>query len=159
MIVNFPLPDVNIKETEVIRAVKMPLISTDNLQLNQNEFYMQIDGVGKFYACNGKEIEFNPEPDASQSSVELYLNGSVYGAILHQRMILPLHGSSFVWKEHSVLLCGESGAGKSSLTAGFCFSGAEFLTDDVTPIKIENHKPVIIPLSDRIKLWNDSLIQ
>src|SRR5690606_36993032 len=51
------------------------------------------------------------------------------------------------------------GAGKSSLTAGFCYSGAEFLTDDVTPIKMESQKPVIIPLSDRIKLWNDSLIQ
>ena len=159
MKVVFPLNDVILREVETPRTVEAPIFSNGYWQLNQNEFSMQVKGVGRFYACNGKEIDYAPGEGATRASVELYLNGSVYGAILHQRDILPLHGSSFVWNEQGILLCGESGAGKSSLTAGFCFAGAEFLTDDVTPLVFKKDKPVIVPLSDRIKLWNDALQQ
>lgn len=91
--------------------------------------------------------------------MELYLNGSVYGAILHQRKILPMHGSSFIYNGKGIMLCGEAGAGKSSLTASFCLDGAEFLTDDVTPIMLKDNAPFIWALSDRIKLWSDALKQ
>ena len=155
----FPLSDVTIRRVSETRTVSNPLHADPFWQINQNEFAMQVQGVGNYYAREGREIEYAPADGATQSSVELFLNGSVYGAILHQRNILPLHGSSFVYNGQGVLLCGESGAGKSSLTAAFCLAGAEFLTDDVTPLVFENGMPVIIPLSDRIKLWNDSLSQ
>lgn len=155
----FPLDDVLLKKVKTPRTVRVPLYADNFWQLNQNEFAMQVEGIGRFYACNGNEVEYSPAEDATLASVELYLNGSVYGAILHQRNILPLHGSSFAWKGRGILLCGESGAGKSSLTAAFCMSGAEFLTDDVTPVHFNDGNPEIIPLSDRIKLWNDSLSQ
>ncbi len=155
----FPLDDVLLKQVKEPRTVKVPLYADSFWQINQNEFSMQVEGVGRFYACNGIDVEYAPAEDATQAMVELYLNGSVYGAILHQRNILPLHGSSFVWKGRGILLCGESGAGKSSLTAAFCMAGAEFLTDDVTPILFTGDVPEIMPLSDRIKLWNDSLSQ
>ena len=92
-----------------------------------------------------------------RNSIELYLNGSVYGAVLHQRKILPLHGSSFRYKGAAVMICGDAGAGKSSLTASFCLNGAEFLTDDVTPLVFRNGIPYIWAMSDRIKLWGDTL--
>jgi hypothetical protein len=57
------------------------------------------------------------------------------------------------------MICGDTGAGKSSLTASFCFNGAEFLTDDVTPLLFKEGKPFIWALSDRIKLWSDTLKQ
>ncbi len=155
----FPLSDVTLRRVAETRKVTNPLHADPFWQINQNEFAMQVQGVGSYYARDGRDVEYAPAEGATQASVELFLNGSVYGAILHQRNILPLHGSSFVYKGQGVLLCGESGAGKSSLTAAFCLSGAEFLTDDVTPLVFENELPVIVPLSDRIKLWNDSLSQ
>lgn len=155
----FLLNDVVLRKVKTPRTIVNPVYASGYWQINQHEFAMQVESIGSFYACNGNEIEYAPAKNATPESVELYLNGSVYGAILHQRNILPLHGSSFVWKKRGILLCGESGAGKSSLTAAFCFAGAEFLTDDVTPFVFENDRPVIIPLSDRIKLWNDSLQQ
>lgn len=155
----FPLSDVVIRRVEVTRKVEDPLYADGFWQISQNEFAMKVEGVGEFYACNGSEIEYTPFPDATLASVELYLNGSVYGAILHQRHILPIHGSSFVWQGKGIMLCGESGAGKSSLTAAFCMAGAQFLTDDVTPLVFDDGKPFIVPLSDRIKLWEDSLQQ
>jgi|GEM_PF-10719 len=159
MLKKFPVKDILIHEVKTPRVVTQPTYVNSTWQLNQQEFAMQVEGIGSFYACNGREIEYAPVPGALPQMVELYLYGSVYGAILHQRKILPLHGSSFIWNEQGVTLCGESGAGKSAITASFCMNGAKFLTDDVTPIDFEGGIPGIMPLSDRIKLWHDTLQQ
>ena len=155
----FPVSDIELRKVKTTRSVLLPIYSNSTWQLNQHEFAMQVEGVASFYVCNGREVEFAPAEGATRESIELYLNGSVYGAILHQRNILPLHGSSFVSNGQGIILCGGSGAGKSSLTAAFCMNGAEFLTDDVTPVVFPGGKPGIMPLSDRIKLWGDSLQQ
>jgi hypothetical protein len=155
----FPLSDVLIREVTNTRTVGNPSYADNYWQMNQNEFALQISGVGDFYACYGNEVEFSLVKGTSKAVIELYLNGSVYGAILHQRMIMPLHASSFVFKNQGVILCGESGVGKSSLTTAFCQNGAQFLTDDVTPIVFKDGIPYIQALSDRIKLWDNTLEQ
>lgn len=159
MDVRFPLADVEVRKVSEPRRVSGPLYSESYWQMNQWEFAMQVESVGNFYACDGTEVEYAPADGAGKNEIELYLNGSVYGAILHQRKILPLHGSSFRYKGVTVLVCGDTGAGKSSLTAAFCLEGAEFLTDDVTPVILKEGNPYILALSDRIKLWGDTLKQ
>lgn len=159
MKLRFPLDDVNIEISSFKKEVSNPLFTDEFYTLNQNEFSMDIPNVGWFFASGGNYVSLHPYPDANKNSIELYLNGSVYGAILHQRKILPLHGSSFIWNGKGILICGETGVGKSSLTASFCLNGAEFHTDDVTPVIIEDDIPKMLGLSDRIKLWDDSLAQ
>jgi len=159
VVCGFPLKDVHIRQLPVTRKVTGPVYADHSWQLNQSEFAMQVEQVGTFYASCGNEIEYAPASGAARVSVELCLNGSVYGAILHQRRILPLHASSFALEGRGIIICGGSGAGKSSLTAAFCLNGAEFLTDDVTPVVFDHGRPEIMPLSDRIKLWEDSLLQ
>ena len=155
----FPLTDVKIEIIKGRKIVEEPLYDDGFYRLNQNEFSMDVDGVGSFYAADGNYIALNLNPEATRENIELYLNGSTYGAILHQRKIMPMHGSCFVFENKSIMLCGESGAGKSSLTTSFCSSGSTFLTDDVSPITFSNGSPLILPLSDRVKLWEDSLKQ
>lgn len=157
MELKFPLDDVSIEFSNQRKEVVSPVYSDNFYRLNETEFSMDVKDVGWFYASNGNYININLYPKATKTMVELYLNGSTYGAILHQRQILPLHGSSFAYKGKGIMLCGESGAGKSSLTASFCKHGARFLTDDVSPIVFKTSKPYVLPLSDRIKLWEDSL--
>ncbi|MBN2863221.1 MAG: hypothetical protein JXN62_08680, partial [Bacteroidales bacterium] len=120
---------------------------------------MDVQGVAWFYVSGGNFISLVPYADADKTTIELYLNGSAYGAILHQRKTLPLHGSCFLYECKGIMICGEAGAGKSSLTASFCLSGSEFLTDDVTPLLFFESEPFIWALSDRIKLWSDTLKQ
>ena len=141
------------------KEVEKPLYDDGFFRLNQNEFSMDVENVGWFYASGGNYISMVLNPAATQASIELYLNGSTYGAILHQRKIMPIHGSCFIYNNKGIMLCGESGAGKSSLTASFCHNGSTFLTDDVTPILFSEGLSFILPLSDRIKLWEDSLNQ
>lgn len=155
----FPLPDVIINITTEKKVVENPLYDDGFYRVSQNEFSMEVEGVASFYACNGKVVEICPVEGYDLNALELYLNGSVYGAILHQRQILPLHGSCFNYNGLGIMICGESGAGKSSLTASFCINGAEFLTDDVTPVLLKKGKPLILSLSDRIKLWDNALEQ
>lgn len=155
----FPLEDVTIEITDRKREVEKPLYDDGFYRLSQNEFSMEVEGVGHYYASNGSYIAFSPCEGATETEKELYMNGSAYGAILHQRKIMPLHGSSFIYENAGIMLCGESGAGKSSLTTAFCRNGAAFLTDDVSPLVFEGPQPFVVPLSDRIKLWQDSLQQ
>jgi len=157
--VRFPLKDVKVRQVSVARRVTTPVYADNYWQMNQREFAMQVEGVADFYACDGREVEYAPADGAGQNSIELYLNGSVYGAILHQKQILPFHGSSFMYNDAAVMICGDAGAGKSSLTASFCLNGAEFLTDDVTPVLFREGVPYIRALSDRMKLWGDTLRQ
>ena len=159
MNLKFPLDDVKVQQVKNAKKVAEPLYADNFWQMNQNEFAMQVEGVADFYACDGKEVEYGPVYGSDLNSMELYLNGSVYGAVLHQRKILPMHGSSFRHKGSSVIICGDAGAGKSSLTASFFLNGADFLTDDVTPVIFRDSIPYIWALSDRIKLWADTLEQ
>ncbi len=159
MLFRFPLQDIDVQLTASKKQVENPGYTTDYVRLNQHEFTLDIAGVGWFYARSGNHVAVIPDENATTSTIDLYLNGSVYGAILHQRKTLPLHGSCFRYQGLGIMLCGESGAGKSSLTTSFCLQGADFLTDDVTPIVFQNGKPHIWGISDRVKLWSDSLQQ
>jgi hypothetical protein len=159
MNLRFPLSDVKVELSSEKKMVKNPLYDDGFFRLNQHEFSMHVEGVGWFFASGGNYVSVVPYPQVSESSLEVYLNGSTYGAILHQRKIMPMHGSCFNYGGLGIMLCGESGAGKSSLTAAFSQKGSHFLTDDVSPMVFPKGSPCILPLSDRIKLWDDSLNQ
>lgn len=156
---HFPLPDVTVQRVENVRRVQYPGYADEYWQMNRNEFAMQVEGVGSFYACNGNEVEYSETPGVDKSVVELYLNGSVYGAVLHQRQILPLHGSTFVEKKKGIMVCGDTGTGKSSLAAVFCLKGSMFLTDDISPVVLQSRRPHVLALSESIKLHDNALQQ
>ena len=156
---NFPLPDTTVKIVTQKKEVKTPCYDDGYYRINEHEFSMDVENVGYFYAAHGNSVEVTPYEGVDDATLDVYLNGSSYGAILHQRGILTMHASSFKFREKGILLCGESGAGKSSLTTAFVLEDNPFLTDDVTPILVENGRPMILAMSDRVKLWNDSLEQ
>jgi hypothetical protein len=155
----FPLRDVVLRQVTETPRLHAPVYSTNYWQMNQQEFAMQVEGVADIYVSHGNRIEYVLKNGTQPELLELYLCGSVYGAVLHQRAVLPLHGSSVAIHNGAVVICGEAGSGKSSITAAACLNGAEFLTDDITPIDFPGGKPVVLPLSGRIKLWEDTMQQ
>ena len=98
-------------------------------------------------------------PEADPEWVQLYLNGQVLVALLHQRKIINFHASSFLHEGHGVMILGETGAGKTSLAVAFVMMGEGFLTDDMTPVVFTGAVPQIWSFSRKIKLRADSIVQ
>ncbi|MDX2360021.1 MAG: hypothetical protein QNK23_04380 [Crocinitomicaceae bacterium] len=153
----FLLHDVIIDVVEKIEPIDCPIYEDAFVHLTPNSFQINIPQVATISAQNGTEIQIQIHGEPQQEIIELYLNGSVLGAILHQRGILPMHASSFIYSGKTILLCGNSGAGKSTTTAAFCLQGGEFLTDDITPLIFQDGVPRISPISDSLKLWKDTV--
>ncbi len=155
----FPLDSICISVAEKkTGGVVNPLYSTSILQINEADFQLVIEHVATYRVQNGCDIQVNPFINADESSIQLFLNGSAFGALLHQRGIIPFHGCSFELNQRGIILCGYSGAGKSSVTAAFCQKGARFINDDITPVVIDKLGTWIMPIRTRIKLWDDALV-
>jgi len=127
--------------------------------VSQNEFLLKAEGTGQFYACDGREVDYSVMPDADDGCVQLYLNGQVLVALLHQRKIISFHASSFVHEGKGVMVLGGTGAGKSSLTVSFVLNGAGFLTDDLSAVILRDGKPHIRPFYRDVKLRRDTVLQ
>jgi len=141
------------------KNVDSALLERPHLKVSEEQFFLQIYNQAQFYVEKGEIINIYLEEGADIDSVLLFLNGSVLGSVLLQKKILAFHGSSFCYKGVGIIICGNSGAGKSSVTVAFCQNDALFITDDITPISIEEGEVYIKPLKTEIKLWDDTLEQ
>jgi len=159
MIYSFPVTDVLLEEVDSVPSIVNPVASGDVWVSSGTEFSLQAPGVGSFYVCDGREVRFSPRPGADPDWVQLYLNGQVLVALLHQRKIINFHASSFVNAGSGVMILGETGAGKTSLTVAFAMDGAGFLSDDLTPVIFKDSMPHIWPLNRDIKLREDTIVQ
>jgi hypothetical protein len=155
----FPLDDVTLCLADKTLRVKDPLLSGDNWQVSQDEFAIRMNGVGDFYAAKGNYIEFKPCEGADPEWVKLCLGGRIAVALLHQRKTVSFHASSFIHNKQGIMILGETGAGKSALTASFTLNGAGFLTDDLTPVILRNSKPYICSVSRPIKISENTVGQ
>lgn len=137
---------------------KFPLFSLRFLEVEEKDFFLDVYNVANFRVTNGEKIQIRPyDGKCDPESISLFLNGSILGVVLHQRGILPLHGSSFDYLDKGIMICGRSGVGKSSVAMAFCQNGAKFITDDISPVKVSEHETFIIPIRSRVKLWDDTL--
>lgn len=154
---DFPIGSVSISIENKIDRPIASIYSTPRIQINETDFAMTIDGVASYRVKDGQKIWVSPHPGADPASVNLFLNGSVFGALLHQQGSIPFHGCSFEYEGKGIIISGFSGVGKSSVTAAFCQKGAHFINDDITPVRIEKDGAIIVPINTKIKLWDDSL--
>ena len=154
-----PIDGVNVRECASPHIVASPSYTGDNFCVGRDEFSLEAPEVGRFYVRGGSEVEYSVDSGADEGWVRLYLNGQVTVALLHQRGIITFHASSFVHAGIGVMVLGESGAGKSSLTASFSLGGAGFLTDDVTPVLFQGSQPVIRSLQESIRIRKNTADQ
>ncbi len=151
-----PLDGVSVLESDSAPAVQLPVRSGNGWQANDTGCAFQAEGVGEFHVCNGNSVTYTPVPGADPEWVRLYLNGQVLVALLHQRKIINFHASSFVYNGLGVMVLGETGAGKSSLTLAFALRNGGFLTDDITPVTFRKSVPCIMPLNRKVKIRKDT---
>lgn len=152
-------PDVYVTFGTVLPLPVMEIVNDDlDIAWSGGTLTIDVEEVGRFLVRDGRSIVVDPVPDAADDAIDLYLAGSIMGAILHQRAILPLHCNAIACNGRAVLLCGASGAGKSTLAAWFETFGLPLLTDDVCAISFaaDGH-PLAHPGVPRLRLWDDAL--
>lgn len=117
-----------------------------------------VPDVGRYRIESGNRITVEPEPGVPDRNVRLFLLGSAFGALLHQRGLLPLHANAVEIGGSAAAFMGESGAGKSTLAAWFHDEGYRVIADDVCVVGFdEEGRPFATPGLPRLRLWAEAL--
>ena len=120
-------------------------------------FFLTVKGVGKYLVTNGDTILVENAADAITPDLRVFLFGTCMGVILHQRKILPIHGSGVVVNNSCIIFSGEIGAGKSTLASSFLKRGAKIIADDVCSVTFTDHgSPIVHPGYAQVKLCSDA---
>lgn len=121
-------------------------------QAKENQLLLKIEDICSYYIQNGNSIVIDPVDGAANDTIRLFLLGSAFGALLHQRGLLVLHGSAIVVEGEAVIFLGNSGVGKSTLATAFAPRGYPVATDDVSAVSLESG----VPCFPGLKLWHDT---
>ncbi|KPV39373.1 aldolase [Alicyclobacillus ferrooxydans] len=125
-----------------------------------NVVAFQFYDMVRFAIEEGKVITVSPMEEADEDLIRLFILGTCMSAILIQRKILPVHGSTVLINGKAYAFVGDSGAGKSTLASAFLNQGYHLLTDDVVAVTFpQENVPFVVPSYPQQKLWEESLNQ
>lgn len=148
---------VSIRQARVPDEVEDASFSGILYQAAPSAFRMALDGVVKLWVTNGSEIVVEKHPAASWDEVRIFLLGSGFGALLHQRGVLPLHAGAVRVNGGCVAFVGRSGMGKSTLTAALNRAGYPLVADDVLVLtQGDSGTTLAWPAYPELKIWADS---
>lgn len=153
------VPDVEIRLGTVPERLERPVFEGPLLQVGADgDCRYAVAGVAAYYLDSGRHITIQPYMDQTAPDVRVFLLGSVFGFLCHYRGLVPLHAGCVEINGQAVAFAGDSGVGKSTLTAAFLRRGYRVLADDVTVVDMTaSGGPRVLPSFPRIKLWRDSL--
>ncbi len=126
-------------------------------QSTETEFLLQIDNVARFHVRNGHEIVVQLLGKSAPGDISAFISGTVLGALMHQRRMLPIHASTVVYKDKCLLFAGVSGSGKSTLATAVIGAGGSLVADDISVIDFSGDKPSVCPAFPMMRIWEDSL--
>lgn len=152
--------DVSIQLGVVPKSLENPLFVGVRFQTTGNEFLLLVDKVARYHVLNGEQITIEILENADVDDVRLFLLGSAFGALIHQRGLLPIHGSAIEIEQSAIIFSGHSGAGKSTIAAAFYKQDFPILSDDVSVLSLSSEGiPIVHPGYPQMKLWSDSILK
>ena len=121
-------------------------------------FLLRVPRVGRFLISAGREIIVEFEPGVQERDGSVFILGTAFGILLHQRGAVVLHGAAVARNGRAIAICGRSGAGKSTLAAALCGRGCAFAADDICVIGLDaQRRPNILPDGRQLKLWGEAI--
>ncbi|HUD86324.1 MAG TPA: hypothetical protein VMR17_07700 [Xanthobacteraceae bacterium] len=127
-------------------------------QIAGNQFLLRIPDIARFLLNDGREIVFAPESDERAADIPIFILGTVFGILLHQREQIVLHASAVRVNGRAVLFCGPSGAGKSTLAAALAQRGYPLVNDDFCTVTANGADgPLVHPDGRQLKLWAQAI--
>ena len=140
------------------KACRSQTASGPTWQIAGKQFLMRIPDIARFLLNDGSEIVVAPESEASAADIPIFILGTVFGILLHQREQIVLHASAVRVNGKAVLFCGPSGAGKSTLAAALAQRGYPLVTDDFCTLTADGAgAPLVHPDGRQLKLWAQAI--
>lgn len=139
-------------------------ITCNGDDLQEDGFYFSLDeeliafyvpDIGTYEIRNGNRITVEPDSGTRLKDLSLFVLGSAFGFLMHQKKVFPLHGSTVDLGDCCITLVGHSGAGKTSLASGFVEKGYKLLSDDVSRIESIDTDHYVHPSYPSQKIWKD----
>jgi hypothetical protein len=150
--------DIDIVVGEVPPPPPAPVFSSPFTQIDaEGRARLDVAGVAAFLVTGGNRIVVAPRIAGDSPDIGLFLLGSAFGFLCHQRELVPLHAACLEIDGRAIAFAGPSGAGKSTLAASLIARGHRLLADDVTVIDPAGGGATVLPSFPRMKLWRDSL--
>ena len=144
-----PIENINVENKVNIVYANMPLNIKEDIKNNKKssfskaECWFHINDVATYRVTGGNLIEFEPCENADPYLLRVFLMCSCLGFIMIQRDIVAIHGGTIVIDNKAIILTGNRGAGKSTLTTGLRLKGYPFISDDVAAIEIKDNIPMV----------------
>jgi len=151
--------DVTIRAGSVPLSLDGAAASGPNWQIEGRRFLLRIPGIARFLLSEGNEICFEPETGADDADIPVFILGTAFGILLHQRGQIVLHASAVRVGGKAILFCGPSGAGKSTMAAALARRGLPLVTDDICAITAVTGTPMVQPDGRQLKLWAEAIEQ
>jgi energy-coupling factor transporter ATP-binding protein EcfA2 len=122
--------------------------------LNDTQLLFVVPDVARYLAQNGDTIMIEAHAALTEMRMlRLFTLATIFAAILTQRKKLPMHASAILHHNELVLICGDSGAGKSTTLAGLIKNNHTVFSDDVVAMDAAMNTTASYPM---IKLWEDA---
>ncbi|MBZ0329208.1 hypothetical protein KZO25_02615 [Halomonas sp. ANAO-440] len=157
-------PDIEIVTGEVETTLRSGRRVNHWLQIGDQHCHMWVDGIGRYLIEGGQRIVVDRRVVGEQtappapSDIRVFLLGTAFGVLAHQRGWLPLHVSAIKAPGGIWAFTGESGAGKSTLSAWLHHHyHFPLVTDDVAIIKPGEAEPLLHAGPRKVKLWKETL--
>ena len=149
--------DVHIRLGPVPEKLNNPTSNGVVYQAGTDQFLLSISNIARYLVQNGNEIIIEPASNATLNDVRVFMLGSAFGALLHQRQMLVIHAGAVYTDTGAVLFSGPSDIGKSTLLGELLRRGYPMLVDDVCAVVLDaDSQPRVLPGYPRTRLWADS---
>jgi hypothetical protein len=153
-----PAPQVTIRRGPVPENLPGSSAAGPTWQIAGRQFLLRIPDIARFLLSDGGEIVFAPESEEAAADIPIFILGTVFGILLHQREQVVLHASAVRVNGKAVLFCGSSGAGKSTIAAALAQRGYPLVTDDFCALTVEGGAAPLVHSDGRqLKLWAQAI--
>jgi hypothetical protein len=150
-------PEVLVRLGDVPRELPGATIAGPNWVADGDTFLLSVPDVARYLIVAGREIRIELEPGVEAADALVFLLGTAFGILQHQRGRMVLHASAVALGDAAVLFSGPSGAGKSTIAAALNQRGYPCVSDDVCGIEFSSGHPVVLPDGRMLKLWADTV--
>ena len=112
-----------LREGVVPDSLPQPIRRRHTFELAADAFLLRLPSGLQFLYRKGEGVVMQRPAAVDDLEVDVFLNGSVYGAIAWLNGLVPLHASGVVHNGKVHAFTGDSGAGKSTLVMALAAQG------------------------------------